>query len=379
MKFDHHLRQSINKWLLIFGGWTFAAAFLAGHQSLQSYFSENPVSFVSLLRWQLASSYGWFALMPLILWLTKKFSPEGELFHRNLSILISTGMFIILLQLAINALVLPALGYPPYRKFATYTDAFRFMFLTNFPWSLLIYFTILGSIFMTRYYRKARERELRAARLESNLARARLQVLKMQLHPHFLFNTHNAISELIHKDPDAAERVLTNLSDLLRISLEKLDVEEVPLEQELEFLKKYVEIEQTRFQDRLQLKMNIAPETLDAVVPNMLLQPLIENAVKHGITPLKRGGTIEIESAKKNGHLLLRISDDGVGIGDRCAKNLVKGIGLANTKARLIQLYKNDQSMEIEPNRERGLSVKLKIPFKREKPAERETQHLSII
>lgn len=373
MKTDHHLRKSVTKWLLIFGGWTFAAVFLASHQSLQNYFSDNSVSFFSILRWQLASSYGWLALTPLILWLTKKFSPEGQMFHRNLSILISTGMFVILLQLAVNALILPPLGFPPYRKFETYLDAYRFMFLTNFPWSLLIYFTVLGTIFVTRYYRKFRERELRTAQLESNLARARLQVLKMQLHPHFLFNTHNAISELIHKDPDAAEKILTNLSDLLRISLEKLDVEEVPLEQELEFLKKYVEIEQTRFQDRLQFKMNIAPVTLDAVVPNMLLQPLIENAVKHGITPLKRGGTIKLESMKKNGHLLLKISDDGIGAGN--AKNLIKGIGLANTKARLIHLYKNNQSMEIESNKGQGLSVKLKIPFKTEKPKISEIRH----
>jgi hypothetical protein len=375
MKPDLPLRKTINKWLLIFGGLIFAAVFLAGHQSLQSYFSENPISFFSILKWQFASACGWFALMPLILWLTKKFSPEGDLFHRNLSILISTGMFVILLQLAINALVLPPLGYPPNRKFETYFDAYRFMFLTNFPWSLLIYFTVLGTIFVTRYYRKFRERELRAVQLESNLARARLQVLKMQLHPHFLFNTHNAISELIHKDPDAAEKILTNLSDLLRISLEKLDVEEVPLEQELEFLKKYVEIEQTRFQERLQFKMNIAPETLDAQVPNMLLQPLIENAVKHGITPLKRGGTIKLESSRKNGHLLLKISDDGIGIGSSNAKNLIKGIGLANTKARLIHLYKNDQSMEIESNKDNGLSVKLKIPFKTEIPKMLENQH----
>lgn len=379
MKQDHQLRKSITKWLMIFGGWTFAAVFFAGHQSLQTYFSENPIPFLSILKWQIASSYGWFVLTPFILWLTKRFSPEGEMFHRNLSILISTGMFVILLQLAINALILPPLGYPPFGNFTTYTDAFRFMFLTNFPWSLLVYFTVLGTIFVTRYYRKFRERELRAVQLESNLARARLQVLKMQLHPHFLFNTHNAISELIHKDPDAAEKILTNLSDLLRISLEKLDVEEVPLEQELEFLKKYVEIEQTRFQERLQFKMDIAPETLDAVVPNMLLQPLIENAVKHGITPLKRGGTIVLESTKKNGHLILQISDDGVGIGEGNAKNLIKGIGLANTKARLIHLYKTDQSMEIESNKDRGLLVKLTIPFKTQMPKVIENQHLSLL
>ena len=365
MKLNKHLRKFINHWLLILGGWTFAALFLAGHQSLQNYFFENTISFPTVLKWQIASSCGWLALMPLILWLTKKFSPEGELFHRNLSILISTGMFIILLQLAINALILPPLGFPPYRRFETYTDAFRFMFLTNFPWSLLIYFTVLGTIFVTRYYRKFREREIQTAQLESNLARARLQVLKMQLHPHFLFNTHNAISELIHKDPHAAEKTLTNLSDLLRISLEKLDVEEVALEQELEFLKKYVEIEQTRFQERLQFKMHIAPETLDAQVPNMLLQPLIENAIKHGISPLKRGGTVEIVAVKQNGHLLLKISDDGIGSAN--AKNLIKGIGLANTKARLFHLYKKNQSIEIESNEDQGFAVKLKIPFKSER------------
>jgi sensor histidine kinase YesM len=235
----------------------------------------------------------------------------------------------------------------------------------------------LGIILIATYYKKYQRRELLSTKLEANLNRTRLQLLKMQLHPHFLFNTHNAISELIHNDPNTAERMLTTLSDLLRISLDKLEVEEVPLQQELEFVEKYIQIEQMRFQERLKFKMNIDSDTLDAIVPNMILQPLIENAVKHGITPLKKGGTVELSAYKKKNQLHIKVSDDGVGLPDGEGKFVIKGIGLSNTKARLLHLYKDKQSFEINPNNEKGFVVLLKIPFKKEE--QRSQPHLELL
>jgi len=214
------------------------------------------------------------------------------------------------------------------------------------------------------YYQKYRERELQTSQLEARLAQSRLQVLKMQLHPHFLFNTLNAISELTHRDPDAADRMLTDLSDLLRMSFENLEVQEVSLQQELEFLKKYIEIEQMRFHDRLTVELAIAPETLDATVPNMILQPLVENAIKHGISPRASGGRIDIATARNNGHLEITVSDNGLGIPFHDTDGLNEGVGISNTRRRLKHLYGDKHRFEIASGSEHGVTVSLEIPFR---------------
>jgi LytS/YehU family sensor histidine kinase len=225
---------------------------------------------------------------------------------------------------------------------------------------------VLGIRYAVNYYQMYRERELQAAQLQNQLAQARLQVLKTQLHPHFLFNTLNNISELVYQDPEAAEQMIASLSDLLRIALDKLDVQEVPLQQELEFLQKYLEIEQMRFHDRLQVKMAIDNDTLEARVPNMILQPLVENAIKHGIAPLAAGGTIEIGAARQNGHLNLRVKDNGAGVPFGDTTNLTEGVGLSNTRARLQHLYGTQHDFQLIPQQKGGLLLNLQIPYKSE-------------
>jgi sensor histidine kinase YesM len=214
------------------------------------------------------------------------------------------------------------------------------------------------------YYQKYRERELVTSKLEARLATSRLQVLKMQLHPHFLFNTLNAISELIHKDPESAERMIGDLSDLLRLSFEKLEVQEISLRQELEFLRKYLEIEQMRFHDRLMVEMQISPETLDASVPNMILQPLVENAIKHGIAPRSAGGKIRIGALRNNGTLELSVSDNGIGVPSGDLENLSEGVGLSNTRRRLRHLYGEGHKFDLANAEKSGLRVNLTIPFR---------------
>jgi sensor histidine kinase YesM len=256
------------------------------------------------------------------------------------------------------------LGYYPGMKFSSYLETFRYFLLVNFHLALFFYWAILGVRYAIEYYQKYKERELRASQLETRLAQARLQVLKMQLHPHFLFNTLNAISELVFKDPESAEHMITNLSDLLRLSLENVGVQEVPLKQELDFLGKYVEIEQTRFHDRLRLKMNIAPETLDATVPNMILQPLVENAIRHGIGVRSSGGNIEVGAERENGMLHLFVRDDGRGVLNGAQHALKEGVGLANTRARLDHLYGVAHRFGLENSPGGGLTVDMMIPFK---------------
>lgn len=338
--------------------------FFASMFVFQSQLNPSPIPFWQILSWQLVSGYIWFALSPGILFLARRFPLEEGKWKTSLPVHFAAAILTAFVQLALDAFILTKMGYPPGREFPSFFEAYKVFLLLNVHLSVLIYFGVVGIWSAYNYYQKYRERELRNSQLEARLAQSRLQVLKMQLHPHFLFNTLNAISELVHRDPDAADRMLTDLSDLLRMSFENLEVQEIPLEQELEFLRKYLEIEQMRFQDRLKVEMNIAPDTLDASVPNMILQPLVENAIKHGIGPRAEGGRIDIGSARINGHLFISVSDNGLGIPSGDVNKLTEGVGLSNTRRRLRHLYGDAHSFELTLPAESGLEVKLEIPFR---------------
>ena len=352
------------KWIAVWLVWTLFALFFTSQFALQSEFLGKPVPFFQVLMWQLVSGYVWFALSPLIVYLARRFPFEKGSWKVAIPFHIVTGLVVALFQQGIDALILPRLGYPPGAAFATFWEAYKFFVSFNLHLSLQIYWAVVGVWSAYNYYRKYRERELQTSKLEARLAQSRLQVLKMQLHPHFLFNALNAISELIHRDPDAADRMLTDLSDLLRMSFENLEVQEVSLKQELEFLHKYIEIEQMRFHDRLVVEMQIAPETLDATVPNMILQPIVENAIKHGISPRASGGRIDIETTRKNGHLEIKVQDNGLGIPFGDTDHLSEGVGLSNTRRRLKHLYGEKHKFSITPTGGQGVVVGLEIPFR---------------
>jgi two-component system LytT family sensor kinase len=352
------------KWLMIFGLWTAAAIYFASMAVTQSRLGPRPLSIWRALSWELTSGYVWFLLMPLILWLGARFPFERSRWKTSLPVHLVACIVVACGQQAIDALILPKLGYPRTIKFNSYGDTYRYFLLANLHLSVGLYWATLGVLYAYNFYHKYRERELRASQLEARLAQTKLQVLKMQLHPHFLFNTLNAISELVYRDPEIAEHMITNLSDLLRISLDNVGVQEVPLQQELDFLNKYLEIEQTRFHDRLQLQMSIDPDTLDASVPNMILQPLVENAIKHGIGPRSAGGRIEIAAHRSNGTLHMRVSDDGRGLPNGEQAALREGVGLANTRARLAHLYGSNHNFELISSPHTGLTLELEIPFR---------------
>jgi signal transduction histidine kinase len=214
------------------------------------------------------------------------------------------------------------------------------------------------------YARATREEGLRRFQLETRLAEAQLQVLRLQLHPHFLFNTLHTVSALMHKDLRAADRMLALLGDLLRDSFERVGAQEVSLKQELGFLDRYLEIERTRFRDRLTVELRIDPETLDAEVPNLALQPLVENAIRHGICRRQDAGHIEIGARRNYDHLDLWIRDNGPGMPEGTETALRTGVGLANTAARLQQLYPGAHRFELRNRPEGGLEVLLQIPFR---------------
>ena len=187
------------------------------------------------------------------------------------------------------------------------------MFFLNFDWEMMTYWTIVGISHALRYHYEAQDRALRASRLETRLMEAQLQTLQRQLQPHFLFNTLNTIAALMHRDVEAADAMLARLGDLLRLSFETLGVQEVALEQELDFLRQYVAIEQARFRERLTVSFDIDDDALECLVPNLLLQPLVENAIRHGIGPRVGPGHVLVRAARSGSVLELEVRDDGVG------------------------------------------------------------------
>jgi LytS/YehU family sensor histidine kinase len=223
------------------------------------------------------------------------------------------------------------------------------------------YFAVLGVATTLGYHRRFREREVRAAQLEAQLALAQVQALKMQVHPHFLFNTLHAVTVLIREDPTAATRVVTRLGDLLRLTLSRATTAQVSFRRELEILTLYLEIERTRFHDRLEITYDVEPATLGATVPDLILQPLVENAIRHGVSPNAGTGHIDVRSHRDGDWLILEIRDNGTGLPHGRVRP--DGIGLTTTRARLERLYGDHQQLTLENLPAGGCVARIRIPF----------------
>lgn len=329
-----------------------------------STFTEWPASLPFLIALNLGWWYAWACLTPGILWLSR-WAPflERDSWKRAVMVHIP-GVFVmttlhVLLTVAAQTGIIWLLGSEP-RSWLT--EAQR-IFFNYFDWEMMTYWAIVGLSHALRYHSEAQDRALRESHLETHLVEARLQALQRQLQPHFLFNTLNTISALMHRDVDAADSMIAKLSDLLRISLQNVGVQEVTLKQELDFLSKYLEIEQTRFRDRLTIQFDISPDTLDALVPTLLLQPLVENAIKHGIGPRSAPGTVTIRSARTGGFLELEVIDNGVGLSQSRMTDFNRGIGLGNTRSRLEHLYGGSHRFEFREPPGGGLAVRIVTPL----------------
>jgi signal transduction histidine kinase len=244
------------------------------------------------------------------------------------------------------------------------------LILLTSPTQLLLFTAFLGAGYAIRYFARSRERALAAARLEGELTRAelqlaqtQLQVLKMQLDPHFLFNTFNAITTLMYRDVGAADAMLMRLSELLRLTLSRSGSEEVALGEELDFLRIYLEIQQTRFGDRLCVEWQIQPGTEGACVPHLVLQPIVENAIQHGIAQVPGPGRLRIEAAREGERLRLCVLDSGPGLPDEWAMR-PGGVGLSATHARLERMYGDQQALELRNVEGGGMRVTITIPFR---------------
>ena len=355
------IRNRIRKGSLIFALWTFIGLAFSSQVYLYRANSSSPVTWKFALEHSLADWY-LFALLSIpALWLARRFHFDRCHWPRQFAIHLLASAAFSVVWMAARTLIEEWLQQST-ESHITFRVAFTHALGATFFFNFLIYWAIVSVSHSIEYYRKYQERELRTAELEAGLAQARLQALQMQLNPHFLFNTLHSISSLMHKDVEAADRMISRFGDLLRLALENTDAHEVPLRQELDFLKSYLEIEQTRFGDRLSVRMDIAPETLDARVPNLVLQPLVENAIQHGIEPHARPGHIELRARRENGKLLLEVSDNGDGLPDN--GSTIGGIGVSNTRARLQQLYGDAHRFEFSNGGQGGLLVSVVIPFR---------------
>jgi signal transduction histidine kinase len=304
--------------------------------------------------------YGWGALSPLIFRICRSLdeSVTSRSWLRLFAVHLLSGLILALLHGAI--LTTGARVEAIFIESGLHWDDLTWIVLRNhFHSDFFTYLAIAGCSHAVKFYDKFRERELRATELEASLAQAQLQALKMQLQPHFLFNTLQAIAELVHQDPLAADQMILRLSELLRMTLQSNGINEVSLQDEIDFLKVYLEIEQARMGDRLAVTLRIAPDTCIARVPSLLLQPLVENAIRHGIAPYAAGGEITISSARENGSLRLLIRDTGPGLPSGNVR--ISGVGLANTRARLRQLYGSGARLDLA--NDHGLVVSVELPF----------------
>ena len=244
--------------------------------------------------------------------------------------------------------------------------AARVEYLTQLDWILMTYLFLVGLAHALEYRRESERRSIDGAKLETRLVEAQLQSLQRQLQPHFLFNTLNAISGLMRTDVEAADRMMDRLGDLLRMALDTANVQEVPLKDELEMLQKYLDIEQVRFGPRLRVTLDVPQVAAAAFVPNFLLQPLVENAVRHGVAPHKRPGHVTIVIRHEGDQLALHIRDSGDGVKPAVLDMLNRGVGLSNTRARLEHLYPGRYSLVFA--NEGGFVVKIRIPFAVDQP-----------
>ena len=344
------------------GIWFLIAVFF----SVLMYFSnvqarpERPIKWENIFLWQ-AIIYGWAILFPFISRMAKRFRVGRDNWRRMLPLHLSAAFLFVLAHV-----FLYVVSYHLFHGFYSAGDR-RFLetvavnFLSNWLLDASMYFVILSAVTARDYSQRFQAEQLKSSQLHAALVDSQLSALKMQLQPHFLFNTLNSISTLMHEDVKAADEMVARLGDFLRLTLESSGEQIVTLAQELNFINGYLAIEIVRFGERLTVEREVETETLRARVPNLILQPLIENCIKHGISRQIRAGKISIRAARCDETLRLQVEDNGPGLRNENSGN--GGIGLANTRARLFNLYGGNQRIEVVNLAAQGLIVTLEIPF----------------
>jgi signal transduction histidine kinase len=364
-------KKRLFNFLFLLGVFFFLGLFFSSEAYFLKVFLKEKAVFRLHLLIYLTRWLPWAFLAPLVIALGRRFSLRQDkrvlhfFIHFAASFIITPlhTLFVFLL-IRLTALIPTSTElWEGSRYPLDFGPLFKTLFSNHFHFNLLTYWIILGAFYGIDYYKRYRERELHTCQLEAQLAKAHLQTLKIQVHPHFLFNTLHTISSLVYRNPSAADRMISRLSELLRSTLEQAESQETSLKDEMETLDQYVEIMKTRFGDRLKVEYDVQPEALGAFVPNFILQPLVENAIRHGINPRKEGGVVRIIACLEDARLLMRITDNGLGLKEKEDVLIKKGFGLKNTKERLQKLYGQDVLFELKNREGGGAELTLGVPY----------------
>jgi two-component system, LytTR family, sensor kinase len=352
--------RSIPRWLAFVGLWLLLSGVFSSQLYLAGYVTPWPRAFAAeAVYW-----FSWALLAPAVFWMCRRL--HRQVWSRYALALLLGAVVTAMLQPLIAQLLLslqswlhlcigPCDAGAPWFSSAWFTQTVRVAGV-NLP----VYAGVVLAWHAAHYYRESRDRQFQAMQLESLLHQAQLQALRSQLNPHFLFNALHSLAELVHENPKLAETLIVRLGELLRQVLQSSASQEVTLAEELGFIRSYVEIEQMRLGERLQVTWVVDDTLLDARVPSLILQPLVENAIQHGIASSARGGALTIGARREGDSLVLQVRDTGPGMSPESAE-AGRGIGLSNTRLRLQQLYGERQQFDLLD--ENGLVVNLRIPL----------------
>src|SRR5579862_410282 len=351
------MKAFCKRFALVFALWTVAAICGGLADYLFAYLLGAHPEFASVFRRPLTEQWIWAALTPLVFFVAHRFPLTRP--HLTRAVGVHVGAFL-LLSLAHCALA-GAVGEPLLAVPADYPGSLlKLRFLEEFYSDIWMYWPLVCIQALIDSHAHARERAQRAADLEALLARSQLALLRAQIQPHFLFNTLHAVSALVRIDSRAAEDMIADLAEILRASFADTSLQETTLQRELDLVACYLRIQQRRFGDRLRVIQLVAAELLDAAVPPLVLQSIVENAVVHGIAPLQRGGTVAIRAYRREEQLVLQVEDDGMGM--RRAGSA--GMGLSNARRRMRELYGTQQSLSVTSEPGEGVCARVCIPFR---------------
>lgn len=346
--YNRAMWRTVRVWGAMWAGWTALALLFASSTSLTYVSTGRPANWSLTGARALAEWWLWALLTPFVVWLAHRFPLHGTGCKKALAIHTTAGVAVAIAKTVADRAI-----------YAWLTGFRMYLLASTLALQFVVYAAVVAAAHGTEYYRRSRERE----QLERRLAETRLQLLNMQLQPHFLFNTLNAIAELVHEDPDAADRMITSLSALLRRTLELGAAQEISLSTELELLETYLEIQRTRFGQRLDVRISIDDNVRELRVPILLLQPLVENAIKHGLAARVGQGRLTIEARSTETYLVIQVCDESDGP-VQVATTAGAGIGLGNTRERLTAMYGPLASVEIVGESGRGTRVTLKLPLR---------------
>ena len=363
-----NFKISYRRAALVFLGWTLVSIIFAGISYAAAIGENNKeFGFISALRLNLVQFYVWAVLSPLVFRFSRRFPIEFRPLNvRNLLLYFPALISFAGIHQVIHLAVLWSITPRWRQKYPALTDCYRAYFAFGFYIDLIIALLIVIAVHTLLYYQSFRASELAQSSLKTHLAQAQLRALKMQLHPHFLFNTLHSISSLVLEDPPKANSMIARLGDFLRLTVDNSDQQLVTLKEETEFLRCYLDIEQVRFGDRLTVTFELEPQTLSAQVPHLILQPMVENAIQHAIAPRSARGHINIEAKRLNSLLRVAISDNGPGISSNANLPWKQGVGLTNVRTRLRQIYGPDFRFELMNTKGGGVTAFMEIPFERE-------------